>query len=74
MGLAGSAGVRTVKWFVLFIAILVAFMLGALTLVIVREAQGVDCHERVRKSDPCWKDLNTRVDNLEIRITQLEDK
>lgn len=34
----------------------------------------VTCHERVRKTDACWKDLNQQVRDLQTRVHELEQR
>ncbi len=36
--------------------------------------QSVTCHERVRKTDACWKDLNEQVHDLQARVEELEQR
>ncbi len=43
-------------------------------IVFIIHDQGVTCHERVRKTDVCWKDLNQQVNELERRVRELEQR
>lgn len=56
-----------------FVALLAVGMILFLVVFLIHDAS-VKCHDRVRKDDVCWKDLNKRVDQLEIRVHQLESR
>ena len=53
---------------------LLAVWLVVFGIVFIVHDQGVTCHERVRKTDACWKDLNQQVRELQRRVGELEQR
>jgi hypothetical protein len=48
--------------------------LVAFTILFLVHDRTVGCHERVRKTDACWKDLNEQVRDLQARVRVLEQR
>ena len=62
-----------VSWVGGFFAVIIVGVVVFGVFFIIHD-RGVTCHERVRKSDACWKDLNQTVRDLQTRVHELEQR